>query len=79
MTEIKFGINQFNKEQQEVCKKCPVASGTNPVPYCLPAELEFDLNRIPTYDEASDNNIDMRFIPEKCPNGYKAYSPQKIR
>jgi hypothetical protein len=83
MLEAHEYLGGLSLKQRKICAQCSACghdyTADEPIPYCTPARLEKDLRRIPTYQEAIQNQIKIDNISGKCPNRYKSLLSSKIR
>jgi len=83
MSQTIVYLDNLSEEQQKVCEGCSAIgqtySGMIPFPLCKVAQLEKNLGRKPTFDEATQDRIDTTSISEGCANGYISFLSREIR
>ncbi|MBU2035906.1 hypothetical protein KKC36_00460, partial [Patescibacteria group bacterium] len=70
MSKVEIYIDNLNEEQDKACYNCSVRGNTYramiPFPVCKLAQLEENLEKIPTHEEAVEHKIDTSEIPQGC-------------
>jgi hypothetical protein len=79
----KIDLSRFSQEERKVCENCSAVgfktekNGLHAI--CTPAELEAKLGRLPSEEDYKEDRINMRQVPELCPNGFVSHGSREIR